>query len=543
MPFTFFGYQLKKKAEPELAVLSPPQHDDGAVNVETGAGAYGTYVDLDGLVKTEAELITRYRGMSLQPEIDHAVDEIVNEAVVVEEDQPVVEIVLDDVKDMPQSIKKRVEEEFDETMKLLNFENNGWETFKKWYIDGRRYYHAVIDKDNLKDGIKELRYIDPRRIRKIREVKRERVGQGPQAVEVTREVREYYLYNERGFDNRSAGQVTGMSTTLTGLKIAKDAIVYVPSGVTDEYGRMVLSHLHKAIKCMNQLRAEEDACVIYRLARAPERRIFYIDVGNLPKMKAEQYLRDIMVKFKNRLVYDASTGEIRDDRKFMTMLEDFWLPRREGGRGTQIENLPAGENLGEMRDVEYFQKRLYKSLNVPIGRLLPEDTYVVGMTTEITRDEVKFSKFIDKLRTRFTDLFLQVLRIQLALKNIMGPDEWDKYKIQVKFRWARDNYFAELKEDQIRNNRMQTVGLMLPFVGKYYSHDYIRKHVLRQTEDEIKEQDKLINQEMNDPKYADQIGLGPDGQDDPMTTLQQAPMPKAPAPGKPKTIAARRSEP
>ena len=484
MAIELFGFRVGKDddATEKLAVqvpsFAPPPNLDGAMEVAPG-GAYGTYVDLEGTAKNEAELVTRYREMSMYPECESAIDDVVNEAIISDERDDVISINLDKLE-QPDSVKKRIEEEFKNVCKLLDLQNQAYEVFRRWYVDGRLFYHIMVDIKNPRKGIQELRYIDPRRIRKIRQpIKRTPVvGQNSKLIAPPYE--EYYLFNPAGLS----------SGTLTqGVKISKDAISYTHSGLLDARNRMVVSHLHKAIKPLNQLRMLEDAVVIYRLARAPERRIFYIDVGNLPKAKAEQYVRDMMVRHKNRLVYDANNGEVKDSRKFMTMLEDYWLPRREGGRGTEITTLPGGENLGQMEDVDYFRKKLYKSLSVPISRLEPEGQFSLGRNGEITRDEVKFAKFIERLRDRFSHLFDNLLEIQLLLTGVMTRDEWKEMKDSIKYDFQRDNYYAEIKEQDMLNNRLSVLGIVDAYVGKYYSVEWIRKNVLRQTEDEIKEMD------------------------------------------------------
>jgi len=487
MAIELFGFRIGKDEDSaeKLAVqvpsFAPPPNLDGAMEVAPG-GAYGTYVDLEGTAKNEAELVTRYREMSMYPECESAVDDVVNEAIISNEHDDPVSLNLDKLE-QPESIKKKIREEFDEVVKLLDFNSTAYEIFRRWYIDGRLFYHIMIDTAQPRKGIQELRYIDPRRIRKIRQpIKRTPVvGQNSKLIAPPYE--EYYLFNPAGLS----------SGTLTqGVKISKDAICYVHSGLLDARNRMVLSHLHKAIKPLNQLRMLEDAVVIYRLARAPERRIFYIDVGNLPKAKAEQYVRDMMVRHKNRLVYDANNGEIKDARKFMTMLEDYWLPRREGGRGTEITTLPGGENLGQMDDVDYFRKKLYKSLSVPVSRLEPEGQFSLGRSGEITRDEVKYAKFVERLRDRFTHLFDNLLEIQLLLKGVMTREEWKDMKNDIKYDFQRDNYYAEIKEQDMMNNRLAVLGVVDAYVGKYYSVEWIRKNVLRQTEDEMKEMDSQM---------------------------------------------------
>jgi hypothetical protein len=500
-----FGFEIRRKTD-EMAEapvsFTPQKYDDGAVEISQG-GAYGTYVDLDGSIKTESELVSRYRDMSMHPELEQAIDDITNEAIVTDHDEKIVSIVLDDVPELSEAVKKKIRDEFEDILSLFEFKSQGYELFRRWYIDGRLYFHLIIDEKNPRAGIQEIRYIDPRKIRKIRESKRKKPANVDKNVNITIPVlaNEYYIYNEKGFDKQkntwSAQQGIGMGA----LKIAKDSVLHTTSGITNLNGDLVLSYLHKAIKPLNQLRALEDATVIYRISRAPERRIFYIDVGNLPKMKAEQYLRDVMTRFKNKVVYDAQTGEIRDDRKFMSMLEDFWLPRREGGKGTEITTLPAGQNLGELDDVVYFQRKLFRSLNVPISRMEPESTFNFGRATEISRDEIKFAKFITRLRNRFSTLFLKTLERQLILKNILTSEDWKKINQNIKFDFARDNYFDELKNAEIMRDRLSTLQQVDPYVGKYYSHLWIRKNVLHQDEDEIKEIDKEITDEMNNPLY------------------------------------------
>jgi len=532
-----FGFELRRKKPQELLPSFAPPRDseDGAVVVSAG-GAFGTYVDLDGTVRSEAELVTKYREMSLQPECDAAVDEIVNESLAIDEEH-IVSINLEDLK-IADNIKKIITDEFEHCLNLLEFNKYAYEIYRRWYIDGRLYYHVIIDPKDPASGIKEVRYVDPRKIRKVREVQKKRIqGNNPGDSVVTKTVNEYFIFNDKGFNfgNKAVGPST------TGLKIAKDSILYTVSGLTDNQGTMVLSYLHKAIKPLNQLRTLEDALVIYRLARAPERRIWYIDVGNLPKMKAEQYVRDIMVKHKNRLIYDAQTGDIRDDRKFMTMLEDYWLPRREGGRGTEVTTLPGGQTLGQMDDVLYFQKKFLNSLNVPVSRLNSDALFSIGRATEITRDELKFGRFVVRLRARFANLFTKMLEKQLVLKGITTPDDWQTLCDDIKFDFAKDNYFTELKDAEIATGRVELARNFQDMAGKYYSHYWIRRNILKQTDEDIKEEDTAINKEnkTQDPRWINpailsneqmemqtevgmqqmqqqsqlmQQGLGPDGQ-------------------------------
>ena len=483
-----FGFEIKKRnEEPATVSFAPKPNEDGAMVVQAG-GIYGTYVDMDGSIRTETELVTRYRELSQHPELELAIDDVINEAMVGDSQDSPVEINLDDLE-QPDRIKDLITEEFKNILNLLEFNDYSYDIFKKWYVDGRLYYHLIVDPKDLRAGIKELRYIDPRNIRKVREQKKKRTESG---VPVVQDGAEYYVYNNKGFIKAPGSTATNSQ----GIKIAKDSIVNVTSGLVNPGGDTVLSYLHKAIKPMNQLRSMEDSLVIYRISRAPERRIFYIDVGNLPKMKAEQHLRDMMTRFKNKIVYNADTGEIRDDRKFMTMLEDFWLPRREGGKGTEITTLPGGQNLGQIDDIVYFQRKLYKSLNVPISRLEPETVYNLGRSTEISRDEIKFAKFVDRLRMKFSQLFTKLLQRQLILKGVVTLEEWPDFARSIRYDYAIDNYFAELKETEILRDRAQMVRDLDDYVGKYYSNEWIRKNVLRQTEEEIKEIDKQIADEI-----------------------------------------------
>lgn len=503
-----FGFEIKRKKEEKskekMVSFVPPTNDDGSLTVASG-GVYGTYVDLDGSVRTEAELVNRYRVMAEDPIVDLAIQDICNEAIVEDSDEETVSIVLDDL-DTQESIKKTIREEFDKILFKLDFNNLSYEIFRRWYIDGRLYYHVVIDEDKPKQGIKEVRYIDPRNIKKVREIKKEK---GPQDVTIERVVGEYFIYNPSGFlkktgSNVSFAQSSSGASATQGIKISLDSIAYCTSGYQAADTNLILSYLHKAIRPLNQLRSMEDSLVIYRISRAPERRIFYVDVGGLPKAKAEQYLRDIMTNFKNKVVYDSATGEVRDDRKFMTMLEDFWLPRREGGRGTEITTLPGGQNLGEIEDVAYFQNLLFRSLNVPITRLQSDTTFSLGRATEISRDEVKFSKFIIRLRSKFSNLFLKLLEKQLILKGICTVDDWNEWQHQINFDYAIDNYFHELKNMEILRDRLGIVREMDEYVGRYYSHEYIRRYVLQQTEDEIEKIDDQIETEKKDPKYSEE---------------------------------------
>ena len=502
MAIELFGFRIGRADEElrraeQIPSFTPPPNDDGALEVAAG-GAYGTVIDVEGAAKNESELVTKYRELAMQPECESAIEDIVNEAIVTDERALPVEIFLDELN-QPDRVKKSIRREFYKVLEMLDFSNIAYDIFKRWYVDGRLYYHIMIDEGKPREGIQELRYIDPRRIRKIREPLRSKMNtpSDNRGLKAAPAFNEYYLYNPTGI---------GTATATQGMKISPDSICYVHSGLMDGRNKMVLGHLQKAIKLMNQLRMLEDAVVIYRLARAPERRIFYIDVGNLPKMKAEQYLRDMMAKHKNRLVYDANTGEVRDDRKFMTMLEDYWLPRREGGRGTEITTLPGGQNLGEMEDVEYFKKKLYKALSVPTSRLESDQAFNLGRASEISRDELKFSKFVSRLRNRFSHLFDNLLEIQLALTGVMSRSEWKSLKNDIKYEFMKDNYFTELKEQELINSRLSILQQAEQFEGKFFSSEWIRKNVLRMTEDEMAEVDAQIKKEQGDepPPQQDQ---------------------------------------
>ena len=487
--FSLFGFTISRGKSEEASLVqqsfSPPTNDDGALTIQSAA-YYGTYVDLDGTAKNEVELISRYREMAMQPEIESAIDDIINEGIVQDDDGKITQIVLDDL-DQPDKIKKSIREEFNTVLRLLNYGHMAQDIFRRYYIDGRMYYHIIIDRENPVQGIKELRYIDPRKLRKVRELKKkkdERTG-----VDITNLVNEYYIYNDK--------VATGTSSNFgpVGVRITTDSIISVVSGLMDSRRAVVLSYLHKAIKPLNQLRMIEDATVIYRISRAPERRIFYIDVGNLPKLKAEQYLRDIMIKYKNKLVYDANTGEVRDDRKFLSMMEDFWLPRREGNKGTEITTLPGGQNLGELEDVKYFQRKLYGALSVPVSRLESNQSFSLGRSSEITRDELKFSKFVERLRAKFSDIFNQALRVQCVLKGICTAEEWDQFKEHIHYDFIKDNNFSELKEAELMNNRLSLLGQVDPYTGRYFSQAWIQRNVLRLTDDEIVEMQSEIDEE------------------------------------------------
>ena len=528
MAIRLFGFNLGKKEvtqveKPEQSSFVMPQAavEDGAITVQSGA-YYGTYVDLEGSVRNELELITRYREMSLHAECEAAIDEIISESITIDtDDGEIVDINMDKLK-QPDSIKKKIREEFQNVKRMLNFSNLGDEIYRRWYIDGRLNYHIIVNEKTPKQGIQELRFIDPRKIRKVREIQK---GKDPRTgAELITSITEYYVYNDRGMTTQ--GYTANATAGASGIRIAPDSIINVNSGLMDAKNTMVLGYLHKAIKPLNQLRMTEDAIVIYRLSRAPERRVFYIDVGNLPKLKAEQYLRDIMVKYRNKLVYDANTGEIKDERKHLSMLEDFWLPRREGGKGTEITTLPAGQNLGELQDVQYFQRKLYQSLNVPVGRLDTQPGGMVGLgrVTEVTRDEVKFAKFVNRLRNKFCQLFDGALKVQLSLKGICTTEEWDEIKESIWYDFKKDNNFAEMREAELLRERLNLVATVDPYIGKYFSLEWVRKNVLQQSDDEIEEMQKQIEEEQKlFPELAQPSG--PNGQPVPPEQEQPAPVP------------------
>ena len=478
-----FGFQItrKKQEQDPKQNFTTPQADDGTTTVAAG-GYFGSYLDMEGTAKNEADLVRRYREISLHPECDQAIEDICNEAIVSSEEKDSVRVILEDLPYGPE-VKKKIDEEFMNVLSLMNFSTKGFEIFKRWYVDGRIFYQKLIDREDPKNGITELRYIDPRKIKKVRELKKIR---STVDLSITNDYEEYFMFNEKGV----AGATSG-----SGVRIAADTIAFCSSGLVDQNKNMILSYLHKAIKPVNQLRMIEDAVVIYRIARAPERRIFKIDVGNLPKQKAEQYLRDVMARYRNKLVYDANTGEIRDDRSYMNMLEDYWLPTREGGRGTDITTLPGGQNLGEMADIEYFQKKLYRSLNVPVSRLEPSSGFSLGRSTEITRDELKFTKFVQRLRKKFTELFNDFLKTQLILKGVIAEEDWNVIQANIKYDFLQDGHFAELKESEMLKDRVLLADSLEKYVGKYFSQEYVRKYIFKQSEKEIKEQDKLIKSE------------------------------------------------
>lgn len=484
-----FGFEIKRassKAQEKLKSVVPAQSEDGAGYVTASGSYYGQYVDIDGNnAKDNYSLIMKYRGVATHPEVDAAIEDIVNEAVVVDDNAGVVSVGLDDIEATDQ-IKESIQEEFKGVLSMLNFKELGHDIFKRWYTDGRIYHHLVVPDGNEKGGIQEIRFIDSLKIRKVKEIKKEKDEKTK--ADVIKSVKEYYIFQEK----------PGSSANNNAVKFHVDSISYVTSGLLDESRKKVVSHLHKAIKPINQLRMMEDSLVIYRLARAPERRIFYVDVGNLPKGKAEEYLKSIMIKFRNKLVYDANTGELKDDRKHMSMLEDFWLPRREGGRGTEVTSLPGGENLGQIDDIVYFQKRVYRALNVPINRLEQEQQFSLGRSTEISRDEVKFQKFIDRLRNKFSSLFVEILRKQLILKKIITEADWDTWKEDIKVEFSRDNYFSELKESELLKERIQTLDMIQPHVGEYFTKEWVMKNILKLSEEDTKDLDQEVDDENQD---------------------------------------------
>ena len=472
-----------KPAEAKQA-FTVPSPDDGTTTISAG-GYFGQYLDMEVTAKNDVDLIKRYREVAQHPECDMAIEDIINEAIVSDERDQSVTVSLDKLA-ISDSIKTKIRDEFDEVMRLLNFDEKGHDIFRRWYVDGRIYFHKVIDPTSPRKGLTEIRYIDPRKIKKVREVSKKRDSKG-KGIEIIENTAEWFVYNEKGISAANSN---------AGLKISTDSISYVTSGVIDQTKNMVMGHLHKAIKPVNQLRMIEDAVVIYRIVRAPERRIFYVDVGNLPKVKAEAYLRDVMARYRNKLVYDASTGEIRDDRKHMSMLEDFWLPRREGAKGTEVTTLAGGQNLGEITDVVYFQKKLYKSLNVPISRMESENGFNMGKAAEITRDELKFTKFVARLRKRFSSLFNDILKTQLVLKGVITIEDWSKIKEHIQYDYLKDGYFSELKNAELLKERLSLANDISPYIGKYFSVDYVRKYVLRQSDEDIIEIDNQIATEI-----------------------------------------------
>ncbi len=504
-----FGFSIEGSDDnnlPQGAVSPVPQNEADKSDYYVSSGFYGQYVDIEGVFRNEYDLIKRYREMSLHPECDEAIEDVVNEAIVSDLNDTPVEI---DLSNLPagDNIKKIIRDEFKYIKDLLDFDSKSHEIFRNWYIDGRLYYHKVIDLEDPHGGIQELRYIDALKVKYVRQMKKKDLNgtdliSANKKLAVTPELEEYFEYNPTSGANKSYTPTNGTQGTV---KIAKDAVTYCTSGLVDRNKHITLSWLHKGIKALNQLRMIEDSLVIYRLSRAPERRIFYIDVGNLPKVKAEQYLREVMNRYRSKLVYDANTGEIRDDKKFMSMLEDFWLPRREGGRGTEITTLPGGQNLGEITDINYFQKKLYKALGVPETRLSGDSGFNMGRSSEILRDELRFNKFVGRLRKRFSNMFLDMLKTQLLLKNVVTPEDWTSLQEHIQFDYIYDNHFTELKNSELFNERMGNLQQVEPYIGKYYSQDYVRREILHQTEEEIIEQDKIISQEIEAGLYTDPL--------------------------------------
>ena len=505
-----FGFSIENTEPLSQSAVSPvPQNNEDSVDHYMSSGFFGSYVDIEGVYRTEYDLIKRYREMALHPEADSAIEDIVNEAIVSDSHDSPVEIELSNLN-ASDGIKNKIRQEFKYIKDLLDFDKKSHEIYRNWYIDGRIYYHKVIDLKNPMDGIQELRYIDAMKMRHVRMQKKTesqkygvnlsmKTNHDPMDYQFP-EIEEYFIYNPKGTYPTGNINATGASK---GIKIAKDAVTYCTSGLVDRNKGSVLSYLHKSIKSLNQLRMIEDSLVIYRLSRAPERRIFYIDVGNLPKVKSEQYLRDVMMRYRNKLVYDASTGEVRDDKKYMAMLEDFWLPRREGGRGTEITTLPGGQNLGEITDIEYFKKKLYRSLNVPPSRMDGEGGFNLGRSSEILRDELKFTKFVARLRKRFSNLFNDMLKTQLILKNVITPEDWETMSEHIQYDYLYDNHFSELKDSELLNERLNSVQVAEPYIGRYFSQDYVRRKILRQTDEEIIEQDKIIKKEISKGIIAD----------------------------------------
>jgi len=512
-----FGFSIDDSQSKSPSIVSPvpPSNEDGN-DYYIQSGFYGQYVDIEGVYKTEYDLIRRYREMALHPEADGAIEDVVNEAIVSDLYDSPVEIELSNVN-ASDKVKDNIRKEFRSIKEMMDFDKKSHEIFRNWYVDGRLYYLKVIDTKKPQDGIQEIRYIDPMKMKFVRQEKKDKNKQlgGVDLSNVFKgtekgvypEIEEYYIYTPK--PNYPTGMLGGGANSKGSIKIAKDSITYVTSGLFDRNRGTCLSYLHKAIKALNQLRMIEDSLVIYRLSRAPERRIFYIDVGNLPKVKAEQYLRDVMMRYRNKLVYDANTGEVRDDRKFMSMMEDFWLPRREGGRGTEITTLPGGQNLGELSDIEYFQKKLYRALSVPESRIANDGGFNLGRSSEILRDELKFSKFVGRLRKRFANMFNDMLRTQLILKNIITPEDWESLNDHIQYDFVYDNQFAELKESELMNERLGTLATIEPYIGKYYSNEWVRKKVLRQSDSEIEELDKQIEKEIKDGTIPDPDAIDP----------------------------------
>jgi hypothetical protein len=531
-----FGFSIEdnEKTSPGIVSPVPPTNEDGSEHY-VSSGFFGSYVDIEGTYKTENDLIRRYRSMALYPECDSAIEDIVNEAIVSDTNDSPVQIELSNLN-ASDGIKKKIREEFKYILELLDFDKKAHEIFRNWYIDGRLYYNKVIDQKNPTAGIQELRYIDSSKMKYVRQLKKK--GKDSVQASVTQyqysegtgydfpEIEEFFIYTPGNMGSGTGSNSTTYGGTTKGVKMTRDSVTYCTSGLVDRNKGSTLSWLHKAIKPLNQLMMIEDSLVIYRLSRAPERRIFYIDVGNLPKMKAEQYLRDVMMRYRNKLVYNADTGEIKDDKKFMSMMEDFWLPRREGGRGTEITTLPGGQNLGEITDINYFQRKLYRSLNVPETRIEGEGGGMsLGRSSEILRDEVKFSKFVGRMRKRFSSMFSDMLKTQLILKNIITPEDWEYMNDHIQYDFLYDNHFAELKEAELLTERLNLLQTVEPYIGRFYSQDYVRRNILQQTDSEILEQDELIEREIENGVIPD-----PNAMADPMAMEGGVPAPTSTEP-------------
>jgi len=508
-----FGFSIEKEKKSPSVISPVPQNNEDGVDNYISSGFYGAYVDMEGVYKSEFDMIRKYREMALHPECDAAVEDVINEAIVSDLYDSPIEIELSNLN-ASEKLKKAIREEFRNIKDIMDFDKKSHEILRNWYVDGRLYYFKAIDIKKPEEGIKEIRYIDPMKMRFVRQEKKNKNdylnlksgNPNDEQKVMSPQIEEYFMYTPKA--NYPSGMISGAGGNK-GIKIAKDSITYVTSGLVDRNKGTVLSYLHKAIKSLNQLRMIEDSLVIYRLSRAPERRIFYIDVGNLPKIKAEQYLREVMSRYRNKLVYNADTGEVRDDRKFMSMMEDFWLPRREGGRGTEITTLPGGQNLGELSDIEYFQKKLYRSLGVPESRIANEGGFNLGRSSEILRDELKFSKFVGRLRKRFAHMFTDMLKTQLILKNIVTPEDWETISEHIQYDFLYDNQFAELKETEMMNERLGTLATIEPYIGKYYSNQWVRKNILRQTDSEMIEQDEQIENEIKDGIIPDPASVDP----------------------------------
>jgi hypothetical protein len=541
-----FGFKIEETGEDKSKqILSPvPRNDEDKSDYYIQSGFYGQYVDIEGVYKNEADLVRRYREMSLHPECDSAIEDVINEAIVSDLNDSPIEI---ELSNLPASdkLKEIIRKEFKYLKEAMDFDKKAHEIFRNWYVDGRMFYHKVIDVKNPSDGIKEIRYIDALKIKLVRKLKKPGqqntlskqvstlLKQNTDQNYVSPEIEEYYLYDPNMGKGSTQSNLQTSFTQSQAIKLSSDSVVYVTSGLVDRNRQTVLSYLHKAIKSLNQLRMIEDSIVIYRLSRSSEKRIFYIDVGNLPKIKAEQYMRDVMNRYRNKLVYNADTGEIRDDRKYMAMLEDYWLPRKDGGRGTEVTTLPAGQNLGELADIEYFQRKLYKSLGVPSTRLDAGGGFNLGRSSEILRDELKFTRFVGRLRKRFSQVFIDLLKTQLILKNIVTPEDWTYLSDHIQFDFLYDNHFADLKKNEIMNDKLGVVAAMEPYLGRYFSAEYVRKHILGQTDSEIIDIDRQIKKEI-------EKGIIPD----PAAMMMQPEMGgQPPAAGQPPAMGAPMQEP